>query len=356
MLTAIRSRLARMPLFWRLQLMGWGTCAFLGFCLRTLFLEDVRGAIMLTLFQEPFGLLLSCGLRFAYRGRGLVGQGLSAKAGAYALILSLMAGLVAATATHLIAEAAGVIIPRWSFAEGFTYRVVLYWLLFSAWSFLYLWLKSEFRTRAEQIRAAESSTAALKAELQLLRAQLDPHFLFNALNGISAEIPVHPQTALAMLRELSDYLRFSLDHRDVAVVPLDAELDAMAGYLKIEQMRFGERLRVRVDAEGSVRQRSIPTFLLQPLVENAVKHAMHTSEGPWELAIEATAEGDIVRVRVHNTGSLTRPAGANGTGVGLPLLRRRLQLLYPQRHRFTLLEQDGSVCAELNLEGEPCSA
>jgi LytS/YehU family sensor histidine kinase len=334
--------------------MGWGTCALLGFCLRTLFLEDARGAMLLTLFQEPFGLLLSCGLRFAYRGGALVGHGLSAKAGAYALFLSLVAAFAAATGTYLVAEASGLVVP-WSFREGFTYRVVLYWLLFSAWSFLYLWLKSEFRTRAEQARAAESATAALRAELQLLRAQLDPHFLFNALNGISAEIPVHPQTALVMLRELSDYLRFSLEHRDVPVVPLDAELDAMTGYLKIEQMRFGDRLRVRVEAENSVRQRSIPTFLLQPLVENAVKHAMRTSEGPWDLCIEVSAKSESVRVRVRNTGALVS-SETKGTGVGLPLLRRRLELLYPQRHRFSLQEQDGSVCAELNLEGEPCSA
>ena len=301
-------------------------------------------------------MLLSCGLRLAYRaGGGLVGQGLSVRAGIYAMALSLGAGLLAATVTYFFAEAVGLIVPRWSLAEGFAYRVVLYWLLFAAWSFLYLWLKSEFRTRAEQIRAAESSTIALRAELQLLRAQLDPHFLFNALNGISAEIPIHPQNAVAMICELSDYLRFSLDHRDVAVVPLDAELDAMAGYLKIEQMRFGERLRVRVEAENAVRQRSIPTFLLQPLVENAVKHAMHTSEGPWDLVIEASADGDTVKVRVHNTGALT-PTRANGTGVGLSLLRRRLELLYPQRHRFSLLENQGRVCAELNLEGQPCSA
>jgi two-component system, LytTR family, sensor kinase len=354
MFAAIRFRLSRMSLFWRLQLMGWGACAVIGFCLRMIFFADTRGALSLTLFQEPLGLLLSCGLRASYR-RLLMGQGISARSGFHALALSLLASLVEVGCVQLVMQALGLTATRWFLVEGLAFRVAVYWLLFASWSFLYLWLKSEFRARAEQARAAEASAAALRSELQLLRAQLDPHFLFNALNGISAEIPVHPQTALSMLRELSDYLRFSLEHRDVAVVSLDAELEAMAGYLRIEQTRFGERLQVRIDAERSALRRSIPTFLLQPLVENAIKHAMHTSESPWELAIEASADGDTVQVRVRNTGALTS-AGKNGTGVGLPLLRRRLELLYPQRHRFSLIEQDGSVCAELNLKGGPCSA
>jgi signal transduction histidine kinase len=354
MFTAIQSRLSRMPLFWRLQLAGWGACAVIGFFLRMIFIGDSWMWLLLTLLQEPLGLLLSCGLRLSYQ-RHLVGQGLSVRSGALALTFSLLAALIEVSCVQIAINALGLVPPRWSPVQGFAFRVAVYWLLFASWSFLYLWLKSEFRTRAEQARAAEASASALRAELQLLRSQLDPHFLFNALNGISAEIPVHPQTALAMLRELSDYLRFSLEHRDVAVVPLDSELDAMAGYLRIEQTRFGERLRVRVDVERSVRQRSVPAFLLQPLVENAVKHAMHSSEGPWDLAIEATAQDGSVQVRVRNTGTLMPSKNAKGTGVGLSLLRRRLELLYPQRHRFSLLEEDGSVCAELNLEGEPCS-
>lgn len=354
MFTAIRSRLSRMPLFWRLQFLGWGGCAIVGLFLRIIFIADSHAWIVLTLFQEPLGLILSCGLRLIYR-RHLVGQGLSVRSGALALAMSFIAALIEVSSIHIAINVIGVVPPRWSPVQGFAFRFAVYWLLFSSWSFLYLWLKSEFRTRAEQARTAEASSAALRAELRLLRSQLDPHFLFNALNGISAEIPVHPQTALAMLRELSDYLRFSLEHRHVAVVPLDAELDAMAGYLRIEQTRFGERLQVRVDAERSVRQRSVPAFLLQPLVENAVKHAMHSSEGPWDLTIEATAQNGSVRVRVRNTGSLTPTKNAKGTGVGLSLLRRRLELLYPKRHQFSLVEENGSVCAELNLEGEPCS-
>jgi LytS/YehU family sensor histidine kinase len=237
-------------------------------------------------------------------------------------------------------------------------RFVMYWLLFSVWSVLYFWLRAELAARQQRERVAEAETSVLRSELNFLRAQLDPHFLFNSLNGIAAEIPVHPAAALSMVRELGSYLRYSLDHRHDQVVPLHAELDAMAAYLRIEQARFGDDLRVSLGAGGAVRQRPIAAFLLQPLVENAVKHALGTSEPPWDVTMHATQHEDSLCVVVSNTGALAQSGegadGNSGTGVGLALLRRRLELLYPARHRFDLRQKENRVEAELTLEGAPC--
>ena len=193
-------------------------------------------------------------------------------------------------------------------------------------------------------------------ELYFLRAQLDPHFLFNALNGVATQIPAQPNSALAMVRELAGYLRYSLDHRHDAVTSLSEELDALAGYLKIERERFGERLQTRIDATPEARSRLVPSFLLQPIVENAVKHSLQHSQPPWSLSIEAwiTDEGAL-RIAIRNTGTLA-PNPNRVEGVGLQILRRRLELHYPDRHRFLLAGVDGEVRAEIEMEGDPCFA
>jgi LytS/YehU family sensor histidine kinase len=192
-------------------------------------------------------------------------------------------------------------------------------------------------------------------ELQLLRAQLDPHFLFNSLNGIAAEIPPHPDAALQMVRELSDYLRYSLDHRHRASAPLSTELDAMSAYLRIEQARYGDRLKTTLDADAESRSRPVPSFLLQPMVENAVKHGMNEALPSWELNVSARMEKGKLVIEVKHSGRMDESKG-KAKGIGLETLHRRLELHYPSRHRFVLEENNGQICARLELEGDPCFA
>jgi len=345
----------RWPLFWRLQLISWSVFAVLIFLLRVSMTRDVGKALTLTLLHDPLAFGLSVLLRWVYRRVGIP-TGLYARTFIFALGMSLMAAAVNTTVLELLTRWTGFAMQGWwSAGERMVMRFVMYWLLFSVWSFLYFWLRAELAARQERQRLAEAETSVLRSELNFLRAQLDPHFLFNSLNGIAAEIPVHPAAALGMVRELGSYLRYSLDHRHEHVVPLHTELDAMAAYLRIEQARFGDDLQVTLDADGAVRQRPIGAFLLQPLIENAVKHALRTSEPPWSVRMSATQQDDSLKVIVSNTGVLTPGgAGESATGVGLALLRRRLELLYPARHRFHLRQKEHLVEAELILEGAPC--
>ena len=229
------------------------------------------------------------------------------------------------------------------------------WAIFLGWSFGYFWLKAETALRNETLLAEEAVREAHRMELQMLRAQLDPHFLFNSLNGIATEIPAHPDSATEMVRELSDYLRYSLDHRKRAISPLSEELDAMGAYLAIEKARFGERLSVRIEATAEARCRNVPSFLLQPLVENAVKHGLSHSRHPMNLTISASVQRDLLTIEVANTGILPAPDPSKD-GIGLDTLRRRLALNYPHRHDFTLTADCGCVQAKLLLRGEPCFA
>src|SRR6201995_2243283 len=136
--------------------------------------------------------------------------------------------------------------------------------------------------------AAEAE--ALRAELQRLRLQLDPHFLFNALNGVAEEIPEHPTAALTMLRDLTVYLRHSLDGINQTVVTVEAELGGLSAYLRVQQARFGDRLRVSLQAQPAARERRIASSLLQPLVENAVKHGRR--DNGLALSVDVRAAGD----------------------------------------------------------------
>jgi two-component system LytT family sensor kinase len=354
MFLTVRSFIGRLPRFWQLQLAGWTACAAAGFVLRLILFEHLKSAVLLTLFQEPLGFGTSCLLREAYRRLNL-SQGFTWRATLWVFFLSIGSAVIDTALIKVFIQVMGLRSQNWSPTEEWIIRIAVFWLLFIVWSFLYLWLKAELQAQSGRRRAAEAQMMTTRMELQLLRARLDPHFLFNTLNGIAAEIPVHSQNALAMVRELADYLRFSLDHRENGVVPLISELDAMGHYLRIEQARFGGQFTVQIQAEEKVRYRPIPVFLLQHLVENAVKYGRQTSDPPWKVTIEASATDYGLCLKVWNAGTLTVPPYAgSGSGIGLSLLRRRLELLFPDRHRFTLREDQGSVCAELELQGEPC--
>jgi LytS/YehU family sensor histidine kinase len=196
---------------------------------------------------------------------------------------------------------------------------------------------------------------ALRAELEELRLQLDPHFLFNALTGVAEEVPEHPAAAVDMLRNLTAYLRHSLDGINQMVVTVDFEVGGLHAYLGVQKARFGNRLKATIDVTPEATQRRIASFLLQPLVENAVKHGQRANG--LEVHVDIRAEGETLHVLIENTGALGVPNDSRQrpSGIGLENVRRRLALHYPHRHKFTLGSGRNTVIATLLLEGEPCS-
>ena len=190
-------------------------------------------------------------------------------------------------------------------------------------------------------------------ELQLLRFQLDPHFLFNTLNGIITEIHSDPEAAVGMVTELSSYLKYSLDTRDQMITRLSSELDATEAYLRIQKARFGERLKTTIEASQSARIRSVPSFLLQPLVENAFKHGFSDTARTWKLEIKAYTAGDHLIIKVRNQGTLTHSPKV--FGVGLESIIGRLEIHYPGRNSFAIEQEGDFVTATLDLQNEPCN-
>lgn len=338
--------------FWKLNLFFWGLYALVAWSSRALF-QGPGLALAFTAALEGSALLLSLALHAIYR---LTGRDFTLRTAALVIFASLGAGLTLSAVGLGMSALTGEYSAWLDYPAHAVLRLLVAWLIFMLWSLLFYWFSAETEKSLESALKQEAQQEAQRMELRMLRAQLDPHFLFNSLNGIAAEISPHPQTATDMVDELSEYLRYSLDHRRQPIAHLADELGAMEAYLRIEHARFGPLLSYQIDAPDTARTRLVPSFLLQPLVENAVKHGRRTPTEQLNLQITACVEQQLLSVVVSNNGPLSPDFTGQTTGLGLETLRRRLELHYPNRHRFTLEEREGRVVATLKLWEPPCSA
>ncbi len=186
------------------------------------------------------------------------------------------------------------------------------------------------------------------ARLQTLRTQLQPHFLFNALNTVSVLMHENVDSADRILLQLSALLRRSIDSTDAHEVTLGEEIGFLESYLEIEQARFGGRLSYRILIPDRVLEARVPNLILQPLVENALRHGLATRAGPGQVEIKAERQGDTLLLSVVDDGRGLPPATTER--VGLANTRARLRLLYAEGHRFDVRNSDdGGVIAQIEL-------
>ncbi len=211
---------------------------------------------------------------------------------------------------------------------------------------LYLWFLSYWvlvgvheawhnyrRFRQGELRASQLEARLAQAQLEVLKGQLHPHFLFNTLHAISTLIHRDPDAADEMVAQLSDLLRMTLANIGVQEVPLQQELEFLRRYLDIQQMRFQDRLRVIVDVPAETLDLQVPNQVLQPLVENAIHHGVDAKLGRGLVEIRATTEDGMLRLSVRDDGPGIRPDALNGAatrghGIGLRNTRARLRELY----------------------------
>lgn len=231
--------------------------------------------------------------------------------------------------------------------------IVVRLAVYVAWSALYFVIRQELESRANELRLAQAESANREAELQQLRAQVHPHFVFNALNNIIGEAETSPAAVIDTAHAVADYLRYSLSQRGHHA-RLGDELHAMANYLHVERSHRGrDRLDWRIDASDGARAAVAPTALIQPLVENAIKYGIRSSPLPLRLTITARTHDGTLVVAVENTGAwIEHPAGdkpRSSTGIGLANLRRRLELLYGDGARLEIATPAGSVRVEVTL-------
>ena len=327
---------------------GWAAFVMVTFPLKIELTGAFGVALFLCLVRDGSSLILTLALRSLYRRYWTENAG-------------RMAGIVilGCTAAGLLQSGVFFLLREFLPLEGeiFRYRSIAFSVIYErigllyGWSFLYLGIRHALQSRQRQLELALAKTAQQGAELQMLRAQTNPHFLFNALNTIRAGVEEASPPLGRMVQSLSDFLRFSLDHSQSDLIPLGREFDAMRDYLAVEKVRFGDSLEFVCEIEPSLREALVPGIILQPLVENAVKYGQETSEFPLSVAVRITAPtAQTTRMEIVNSGHWLEPrTREKESHLGLQNLRHRLELLYPDRHRLDIAGKDGSVRVRLEI-------
>jgi two-component system LytT family sensor kinase len=197
------------------------------------------------------------------------------------------------------------------------------------------------QARSRELRSARLETRLVASQLQALQQQLHPHFLFNTLHAISTLVHRDPDKADLMIERLSDLLRITLRKVGVQEVELAEELEYLRAYLDIEQVHFGSRLRIEYRIDVAAMDALVPTLILQPLVENAIRHGLEPMVREGTLSVEAQADGDTLWLRVRDDGAGLPKTWKRREGVGLTNTRSRLDRLYGEAAALTVRENPG---------------
>jgi two-component system LytT family sensor kinase len=242
----------------------------------------------------------------------------------------------------------------WMVLQAYAEEIFPRIILLAVWTFLYLAIKTGMEWRRQEARREKANFLAQDAQLRMLRYQLNPHFLFNSLNSIRALIDEDEMKAREMITELSEFLRYSLDSKEYANVPLKHEIEAIRHYFAIQKKRYEDKLEIIYDIEPNAGDYPVLSFLIHPLVENAVKYGMRTSPIPLIVRLTAKTSAAGLMIEVCNTGrwgESERPENQlpAGTGTGLDNVRRRLENAFPDRHRLDFFEKEGCVHVRLEI-------
>ena len=354
-----RNQRLSLAAFWICHTLGW--LAYAGSSALMSFRGRWTDFPSLLLFFAPYlgGFLACLPLRFVYQKIRLHERSL-----AFFILTALTASFIGTQIWLGISYLLGLVIEspnesRMPFIQMYSAYIINGGIPLLGWTSLYFGIKTRREWKRQERRTERANSLAQAAQLQMLRYQLNPHFLFNAMNSIRALIDEDEAKAREMVTELSEFLRYSLVSKAFADVPLKDEIAAVRHYLAIQKKRYEDKLEVAYDIEPEAGDFPVLSFLVHPLIENAVKYGMRTSPMPLRVRLSASVKDGVLRVEVCNSGRWLDPGRdaqeprPAGTGTGLDNVRRRLDNVFPGRHRFEIAETEGRVCAELTIQKKP---
>ena len=344
--------------YWILQLLGWGFY----------FYAQASGEVIFA--QQPWskagtlwggvcvaGIALTHLLRWIIKRQewlALRPAALMVRIATAVLIISIVAylntlALSEAVYGTLVTPIASVFYQRLDVGGQLRNQFIFMLLVHAAWVAVYLAIAIQRHRYRAELRQAQLGEALRAAELRLLQSQLNPHFLFNALNGLRSLIAEDPGRAREAVTQLARTMRYSLASGDEGLVSLERELEMVEDYLALESMRLEERLRIERHIEDDARPARLPAMLLQTLVENAIKHGIAQLKSGGTLRIDAKLELGQLILTVGNPRP-QNPSPAGGEGVGLRNASQRLRLLFGDRARLDLdLSRPDQATAEAKL-------
>ena len=331
-------------IYWTFQLLGWGHfCSLIGIH-RYLTGEFTINTLLQLLWLYILLISLSHGIRFIFIYFDWLNMKIN-KLIVRVFSLNLITSIVLVLLQFIFAK---LFLDK---SETFNLLGILgnslvYMIFFLFWSTSYLLYHLYQKSRLKDLQHLKLEASHHESELKALRDQLNPHFLFNSLNSIRALIELEPTTAKKAITALSQLLRKSLTIGKETLVSLEEELRLVEDYLALEKIRFEERLNFdfKVNVPTSI---LIPPFLIQNLVENAVKHGISKSENAGKITVEITFNQNDLIILVENTGSLQKKSQH---GIGLQNIYRRLNIQYQDQAIFTLREEDNLVKAKVEIK------
>ena len=230
---------------------------------------------------------------------------------------------------------------------NFDSMMVMYWAIVGLTHAVIYYREAQARA----LRTSQLETRLIESQLKALQQQLHPHFLFNTLHTVSALLHKDVEQADRMIMELCDLLRITLQHEAVQEITLDEELEFLAGYLSIEQTRFQDRLTVRYDIAPDTLDARVPALILQPVVENAIKHGISSATEPGLIEISSKAGAGQLVLEVRDNGAGLSDSGLESLqkGIGLSNTRARLECLYGSDHRFEFSNARGGLLVRVAI-------
>ena len=352
--------------YWLFQLTGWGMITLSRFIGGVTVLDLAWPHLLLELLLvNTVGLVLSHWLRdFArrHRWRALPARKLAWRI----LVASVVCGAPIGIATHFTYLSALIdpeaflrqYAPTLQFQLAMPFAIaveIANWvLLFIVWLTIYFIAIAVREHRSAQLKQSELTRALQLAELRLLKSQLNPHFLFNALNTVRSLIADNPERAQNAVTRLAKTLRYTLTSPQDELVTLAQELDIVADYLELESMRFEDRLRIEIHVPDNAAGVRIPVMLLQTLVENAIKHGIAELPAGGLVRVSATVQSEMLVLEVENPRPPARTRMSGHEGVGLHNARDRLRLLFGERASLELdLTKPAVATARLRIPVNP---
>ena len=341
-------------LYWVAQFVGWS--AYYGFSIILLLSSgEFIPTLNLVLWISAsiiFSILLSHGLRLAILKLDLLSRKLTALLG-YTIIFSFIAALILEIFQYYLditIELDFLTVPDDAPVQlvQFLLPTLRSTILFLLWAgFYYVFVIIE-KSRKQEMLNLQWQASKNEIELKNLRAQLNPHFLFNSLNSIRALVGINPDQAKSAITQLSGLLRNSIQLGKLRVIPLKDELELVDHYLKLEQIRFEERLKVKMIVDENALSCLIPPLMLQTIVENAIKHGISRSIEGGEVIIRANKENGTLKMSIENTGKLD--SNYRDTGVGIVNSKKRLAILFGDESEFRLFQDGEFVKAAIKIK------
>jgi two-component system LytT family sensor kinase len=336
------------PDFWFFQVTGW-----IGFGITDAFISNysfITSSLkdfFIWLISLALGFMISLGLRVYYKHFNR--ENLSFLTAA---LLIISGSIIAAMLWQYVGDFirrplyGGEYIP--SYEQGYLIQRIytLVWPFF-VWSILYFGIKFWINMVEEKIRATKADADSHQAQLQLLRYQINPHFLFNTLNSIRALIRRETDAAEMMITEFSEFFRYTLQHNNKTYIPLDDEIEIVRKYLLLEKIRFEDRLIYSFENSADSLKEPVLCFLIQPFVENAIKHGLKNSPSGISISIRSNISDNKLNIDIENTGQWIPETEESGTGIKNVIAR--LATAYPGNHTFEIKKSNRTVWVAISI-------